>query len=386
MIPYGRQDISQDDIDAVVAVLRSDWLTQGPVVPKFEAVIGAYSGVEHVVAVSNATCALHIACMALGVGSGDRVWTSPNTFVASANAALYCGAEVDFVDIDPHTYNMSVICLEEKLLKARIENRLPKVVIPVHFAGQSCEMLVIHRLAKQYGFLIIEDASHAIGGRYEGSPIGNCQYSDITVFSFHPVKIITTGEGGAALTNNKELADRMRLYRSHGITNNKNLMELRPDNEIWNYQQIDLGFNFRMTDIQAALGMSQILRVDEFVQRRHFLAKRYNQAFKQLPIIKPLQDLNTYSSWHLYSIRVCEHLCQKMQKQVYELMLQSEIAVNVHYIPVYRQPYYEQLGFKPGLCPEAELYHRETLSLPIYYSLTEEQQDRVILSLTRALE
>ena len=385
MIPYGRQDISQADIDAVVEVLRSDFLTQGPMVPRFEQAVAEYCGVQYGVAVNSATSALHIACLALDLGPGDWLWTSPNTFVASANAALYCGAKVDFVDIDPRTYNMSVECLKEKLELAEKEGRLPKVVMPVHFAGQPCDMLAIHALSQQYGFKIIEDASHAIGGSYNNIKVGSCAHSDITVFSFHPVKIITTGEGGMATTNDEALANRLRRLRTHGITNDKALMQPRSDNEIWNYQQIELGFNYRMTDIQAALGLSQMQRLGEFVQRRHEIATRYDDVLKTLPVITPWQAPEIYSSYHLYPIRIRQEECNKTQRQVYDALWQNDVAPNLHYIPVHRQPYYEKLGFKAGDFPEAEQFHREVISIPMYPTLEPNQQAAVIAVLAKAL-
>jgi len=369
IIPYGRQDINQADIDAVVEVLRSDFLTQGPVVPEFEKAVAAYCHANHAVAVNSATSALHIACLALGVGKGDLVWTSPITFVASANCALYCGAEVDFVDIDPQTYNLSVDRLKEKLFHADKAEKLPKVVIPVHLCGQPCDMEGIYALRQQYGFKIIEDASHAIGGRYKDEPVGNCHYSDITVFSFHPVKIITTGEGGMALTNDHELAVQMRLLRSHGITTDTALRHSRPEHELWNYQQIDLGFNYRMTDIQAALGLSQMQRLDEFVAKRHNIAIRYDQLFSDYPVLTPWQHSDSYSSYHLYVIRLKFDKINQTQRQVYDALRASEILVNLHYIPVYRQPYYEQMGFVAGYSLEAEKYYSEAISIPIYPGL-----------------
>lgn len=385
MIPYGRQDISQADIDAVVEVLRSDFLTQGPTVPRFEQAVAEYCGVQHGVAVNSATSALHIACLALDLGPGDWLWTSPNTFVASANAALYCGAKVDFIDIDPRTYNMNVERLKEKLEQAEKEGRLPKIVMPVHFAGQPCDMPAIHALSQQYGFKIIEDASHAIGASYSSINVGSCTHSDITVFSFHPVKIITTGEGGMAMTNDEVLANRMRRLRTHGITNDKALMKPRADYEIWNYQQIELGFNYRMTDIQAALGLSQMKRLDTFINRRHEIAKRYDVEFKSLPIKTPYQASGMHSSYHLYPIRINEVESGKTQRQVYNALWQNGVAANLHYIPVHRHPYYENLGFKTGDFPEAEQFHREVISLPIYSTLDVHQQDFVIDTLQKAL-
>jgi UDP-4-amino-4,6-dideoxy-N-acetyl-beta-L-altrosamine transaminase len=383
VIPYGRQEINQDDIDAVIAVLKSDFLTQGPAVPAFEKAVADYCSVQYAVAVNSATSALHIACLALGVGKGDVVWTSPITFVASANCALYCGASVDFVDIDPQTYNISIACLSEKLVIAKKAGKLPKVVIPVHLCGQPCDIAAIHKLGQQYGFKIIEDASHAIGGKYKGEPIGNCRYSDITVFSFHPVKIITTGEGGMAMTNDAQLAKRMQLLRSHGITRDINDFTHVPDGP-WYYQQIDLGYNYRMTDIQGALGLSQMQRVDEFVAKRHTLAERYNQLLADLPVYTPWQHEDSYSALHLYVIRLNLSEIGKTHRQVFEALREMNIGVNLHYIPVYIQPYYENLGFKAGYCLEADQYYAEAISLPMYPNLTEMQQDRVIAALKEA--
>ena len=385
MIPYGRQHINQADIDAVVEVLHSDFLTQGPAVPKFENAVSSYCNVKHAVAVNSATSALHIACLALGVGKGDIAWTSPITFVASANCALYCGAEIDFVDIDPQTYNLSVVCLKEKLVDAEKAGRLPKVVIPVHLCGQPCDMAGIHALSQQYGFKIIEDASHAIGGRYKSEPIGNCRYSNITVFSFHPVKIITTGEGGMALTNDEQLAKHMRLLRSHGITSDSADMQPRPSEELWNYQQIDLGFNYRMTDIHAALGLSQMQRLNEFISKRHTIAAQYDQMLSILPVVTPWQHPDSYSSYHLYLIRLKLDEIKKTHRQVYEALRASGILVNLHYIPVYRQPYYEMMGFKLGYCAQAELFYSEVISIPMYPGFTDEQQNYVVAEIEKAI-
>ena len=385
-IPYGRQDIDQADVDAVVEVLRSDFLTQGPAVPRFEQAVADYCGAHHAVAVNSATSALHIACLALGVGQGDVVWTTPSTFVASANCALYCGATVDFVDIDPRTCNLSVDRLAEKLEQAKKSGRLPKVVIPVHLCGQPCEMAAIHALSRQYGFKIIEDAAHAIGARYKDEPVGRCTYSDITVFSFHPVKIITTGEGGMALTNDAQLAERLRLLRSHGITSDPAEMHARSPHELWNYQQIGLGFNYRMTDVLAALGTSQMKRIDEFVAKRHSIAKRYDRMLSDLPVTTPAQLPDGYSSFHLYVVRLKLGEVKRTHRQVYDSLRAAGILVNLHYIPVYRQPYYEQMGFKAGYCPEAERYHREVISLPMYPALSEAEQDQVVAALSRAIE
>ena len=377
MIPYGRQNISESDIESIVEVLRSDFLTQGPMVPRFEESVRDYCGACHAVAVNSATSALHIACLALDLGPDDWLWTSPNTFVASANCALHCGANVDFVDINPKTYNMSTDVLERKLQDAEIKGLLPKIVMPVHFAGQSSNMEKIYALSQKYGFKIIEDASHAIGAFYKGAKIGCCAFSHITVFSFHPVKIITSGEGGMATTNDALLANRMRRLRSHGTTNDTTLMQMRPENEIWNYQQIDLGFNYRMTDIHAALGLSQMARVDEFVRLRHEIAQYYHNELKALPVITPWQAPQNVSSYHLYPIRIKNESNVK-QRQVYDVLWRGGIAANVHYIPVHRQPYYEDIGFRAGQFPEAERFHHEVISLPIYPDLSRRQQDTVV--------
>lgn len=385
IIPYSCQDINQADIDAVVAVLHSDCLTQGPVVPAFEEAVALHCGAQHAVAVNSATSALHIACLALGVGPGDIVWTTPITFVATANCALYCGATVDFVDIDPRTYNLSVDRLAEKLAVAARVGQVPKVVIPVHLSGQPCDMVGIHALSQQYGFKIIEDASHAISGKYQGAPIGNGRYADITVFSFHPVKIITSGEGGMALTNDAALAARLRLLRSHGISSTPEDMQPRPAQEIWNYQQIALGFNYRMTDIHAALGLSQMRRLDEFLIQRHTIAQRYDQLLGALPVTTPWQHPDSYSAYHLYVIRLQLSSKSKTQRQVYEALRAAGILANLHYIPVYRQPYYEQMGFAAGYCPEAEKYFEQAISIPLYPGLTTEQQDYVVRTLREAI-
>jgi UDP-4-amino-4,6-dideoxy-N-acetyl-beta-L-altrosamine transaminase len=381
VIHYSRHSISKSDIDAVVDVLRSDFLTQGPVVPRFEEALSRLSGAHHTVVANSATAALHLACLALGLGPGGRLWTSPTTFVASANCALYCAADVDFVDIDPRTYNLSVACLADKLADAEKSGTLPNIVVPVHLCGQSCDMESIHALSVRYGFRIIEDASHAIGAQYQERPVGSCQWSDITVFSFHPVKIVTTGEGGAALTNNPHLADRMRMLRGHGITNRREQLQLRPDDEIWNYQQRELGFNYRMTDIQAALGLSQLERLTEFVEARRNVAKSYDQAFAELPLQTPWQHPDTRSCFHLYPIRLKLDYLKSSQKQIYDGLHRQGVLVNLHYIPVYRQPFYEARGFVAGYCPEAERYHREALSLPIYPTLETEKQGKVISTL-----
>jgi len=376
LIPYGRQSVSEEDIRAVVEVLRSDFLTQGPVVPEFERAVATYCGAGHAVATNSATSALHIACLALGVGPGDSVWTSPITFVASANCARYCGADVDFVDIDPRTYNLSISALKDKLVQAKADGCLPKVLIPVHLAGQSCEMAEIHALSRQYGFRIIEDASHAIGGSYRDGKVGNCQYSDITVFSFHPVKIVTTGEGGMALTNDEALVKTMARQRSHGITRYAEDMTHVPDGP-WYYQQIDLGFNYRMTDFQAALGLSQLRRLDAFVARRHELARRYDQLLKGSVAQTPWQHPDTYSGMHLYVVRVPA----ESHGQIFESLRSGGVGVNLHYIPVYRQPYYERRGYQRSQFPVSEAYYSQAITLPLYPGLEEMQQDQVVRQL-----
>jgi len=384
VIPYGRQDITQADIDAVTRILHSDFLTQGPIGQHFETAVAQHVGAQYGVAVNSATSALHLACLALGLGPGDRLWTSPITFVASANCALYCGAKVDFVDIDPRSYNMSVERLEEKLLAAQKSGTLPKVVVPVHLCGQPCDMAGIHALSEEYGFRVIEDASHAIGGKYKGEPVGNCHYSDITVFSFHPVKIITTGEGGVAVSNDAKLAEHMVLLRGHGITRDPSKMTHEPDGA-WYYQQIDLGFNYRMTDIQAALGLSQIERLNEYVSRRHSLAEAYQAKLSALPVTTPWQHSDGYSGLHLYVVRLQLEKIKRSRREVFDMLRENEIGVNTHYIPVHTQPYYQKLGFKPGDFPESERYYAEAISLPMYSGLTDGQQDAVILAMEKAL-
>lgn len=384
MIPYGKQDINQADIQAVIDVLRSDFLTQGPKVPLFENTIAQYCNARYGIAVNSATSALHIACLALDLGKGDCLWTSPNTFVASANCGLYCGAQIDFVDIDPQTYNMCAIALETKLIQAKQQNRLPKIVIPVHFAGQSCDMRRIHALSQEYGFKIIEDASHAIGGKYLDQPIGNCLYSDITVFSFHPVKIITTAEGGLATTNNPYLAEKMQLFRSHGITRDPNLMTKESEGG-WYYQQIDLGFNYRMTELQAALGVSQMERLDEFVAIRHVLQERYHELLKELPVIVPHQFKDSYSGLHLYPIQLKLEQTSKTHAEVFSELRENGLGVNLHYIPVHSQPYYEQMGFKRGDFPNAEHYYSRAISIPLYHGLSFEEQEQVVVILKKVL-
>ena len=384
MIPYGRQDITDEDIVEVEKVLRSDYLTQGPIVPKFEQSVIEYCSAKYALAVNSATSALHIACLSLELSQGDWLWTSPNTFVASANCGRYCGANVDFVDIDPKTYNMSVDALSEKLIKAEKKGRLPKIIVPVHFAGQPCDMQAIFDLSKKYNFKIIEDASHAIGSSYKKTKVGSCKYSDITVFSFHPVKIITTAEGGMALTNNRDIAEKINRLRAHGITRDKKKMSQRPENEIWNYQQIELGFNYRMNDIQGALGLNQMKRLDEYIKRRHKIAKVYDDELEKLPIITPWQTTEAYSSYHLYPLLI-KNKDNKSQRKIYHELIKNKIGVNLHYTPVHRHPYYESLGFKKNDFPESEKFHCEALSIPIYFSLTNEEQKNVIEVLKKVI-
>ncbi|MCQ4326591.1 UDP-4-amino-4,6-dideoxy-N-acetyl-beta-L-altrosamine transaminase [Stutzerimonas stutzeri] len=384
MIPYGRQDITQTDIDAVVGVLQSDFLTQGPMVPRFENAVAQHVGACHALAVNSATSALHIACLALDLGPGDWLWTTPITFVASANCGLYCGAQVGFVDIDPRTYNLCPQALAHKLEKAERDGKLPKVVVAVHLCGQPCDMHAIHELAQRYGFKIIEDASHAIGGKYRGEFIGNCRYSDITVFSFHPVKIITTAEGGMALTNDAGLAGKMALLRSHGITRDPAQMTHEADGP-WYYQQIDLGFNYRMTELQAALGVTQVERLDHYVARRHQLAQRYDELLAGLPVTTPWQHPDSYSGLHLYVIRLQLEKIDKTHRQVFESLREQGVGVNLHYIPVHTQPYYQHMGFRAGDFPQAEQYYREAISLPMFPAMSEEQQDQVTAALCKVV-
>lgn len=382
MIYYGKQCIDEHDINAVIEVLKSDFLTQGPAIEKFEQAVAEYCGAKYAVAVTNATSALHIACKAAGLGAGNVLWTSPITFTASANCGRYCGADVDFVDIDNDTYNMSVTALKEKLEKAEVK---PKVVVPVHLAGQSCEMEEIHKLSEQYGFTVIEDASHAIGADYKDTKVGCCKYSDMVVFSFHPVKIITTGEGGMVLTNNEDLYKKLTLYRSHCITRDPELMTKKADGP-WYYQQIGLGFNYRMTDVQAALGYSQLTKVDKFVARRRQLAARYNELLKDLPVKLPYQNSGTNSSWHLYLVRVDFSRVNKTKVQIFAEMKEKGVCLNLHYIPVHTQPYYQNMGFKNGDFPVSEKYYEEVFTLPLYYSLTDEQQDYIVNALKEVLQ
>jgi len=385
MIPYGRQEVTQADIDAVVDVLQSDFLTQGPMVPAFESAVAKEVNAKHAVAVNSATSALHIACLALGLGEGDWLWTTPITFVASANCGLYCGARVDFVDIDERTYNLCPQALEAKLVRAEQEGRLPKIIVAVHFAGQPCNMRKIRLLANKYGCFVIEDASHAIGASYLNEKVGSCQYSDIAVFSFHPVKIITTGEGGMAVTNDSRLAERMALLRNHGITRDE-LQMTKPTDGPWYYQQIDLGFNYRMTDIQASLGLSQLQRLHIYINRRRELANCYNRLLADLPIALPYQHSEGSSAWHLYVIRLQLSKVRKTHRQVFNDLRASGIGVNLHYIPVYSQPYYQRMGFQAEDYPNAEQYYLEAISLPIYGSMTNEQQDEVVSNLKEILD
>jgi len=376
VIPYGKQDIINSDINAVVNVLKSEYLTQGPVIEKFEEKLSSYCGSNFAIAVNSATSALHISCLALGVGKGDIVWTSPNSFVASGNCALYCGAEVDFVDISLKTYNISISKLKEKLEKAKKINKLPKVVIPVHYAGQSCDMKEIYQLSINYGFRIIEDASHAIGSSYRNQKVGSCKYSDITVFSFHPVKIITTGEGGLATTNNQDLARQLKLLRTHGITRDHLAMHDKPEGD-WFYEQSTLGFNYRMTDFQAALGISQLERIDSFVKKRQALRDWYTSKLSKLPIICPYQSENCYSAVHLYPILISKS-CKKNRKELFDELRKKGILVNVHYRPIHTQFFYKKLGFSEGQFPNSEYFYQNEISLPIFPKLEKLQQKKVV--------
>jgi UDP-4-amino-4,6-dideoxy-N-acetyl-beta-L-altrosamine transaminase len=383
-IPYARQSISDADIAAVVEALRSDWLTQGPAIARFEAGLAGYCGARHAIAVSNGTAALHLACLALGLGPGDLLWTSANTFVASANCARYCGADVDFVDIDPASYNLSIPALEEKLSRARAAGRLPKVLVAVHFGGRSCDMQAIGRLAAQYGFRVVEDASHAVGAEHRAARVGACAYSDIAVFSFHPVKVLTTGEGGMLMTNGEALARKLRLLRTHGITRDAAEMDAAPEGA-WVYQQVALGYNYRMTDVQAALGSSQLARLGEFLARRRELARRYAAALSGLPLATPVEDPHGKSAWHLYVVQLDLGAAGVTRREVFERMRAAQVLVNVHYIPVHLQPYYRALGFAKGGFPASERFYERALSLPLYFGLTDADQDRVCDSLRAAL-
>ncbi len=385
MIPYSRQDITDDDIAEVEKVLRSDFLTQGPTVPKFEQIVSSYCGASHGIAVNSATSALHIACLALDLGYDDWLWTSPNSFVASANCGLYCGAQIDFVDIDLKTYNICILELEKKLAIASKKNKIPKILVTVHFAGQSCDMKRIHELSQEYGFLIIEDASHALGGKYLEKFIGCCQYSDITVFSFHPVKLVTTAEGGLATTNSKKLYDKMNLYRTHGVTRDGVLMNSK-NNQPWYYEQIALGLNYRMNDIQAALGISQMKRLNTFVKKRHAIQERYDILLNNLPITKPYQNKDCFSALHLYPIQIELEKVNKSREQIFNELREKGIGVNVHYIPIHTHPYYKQLGFQKGDFPNSEFYYSRAISIPLFYNLTIEQQDEVCEKLKRIIQ
>ena len=383
MIPYARQQITQADIDAVIAVLRSDYLTQGPAVPRFEKSVAGRCGARYAVAVNSGTSALHLACLALGLGPGDVLWTVPNTFVASANCGRYCGADVDFVDIDPETWNISISALRSKLIKAKNEDRLPKVVVPVHFAGQPTEQESIWALAQEFGFKVLEDACHAVGASRYGEPVGSCRWSHITVFSFHAVKIITTAEGGMALTNNEELAWEMALRRSHGITRDPMRMRGEPDGP-WYYEQLSLGYNYRMTDLQAALGLCQLGRLDEFVERRNVLAQRYNELLKGLPLHLPTIRPENRSSVHLYVVRLRRDAVRKRRTQIFESLRKDGVDTNLHYLPIHLQPYYRDCGLGAGLCPEAETYAQDAITLPLHPGLMESDQLRVVEALAGA--
>jgi UDP-4-amino-4,6-dideoxy-N-acetyl-beta-L-altrosamine transaminase len=385
MLNYSRQEVTQQDIDAVVAVMRSDFLTQGPAVLNFELTVAQHVGARHAIALNSATSALHLACLALGLGAGDWLWTSPITFVASANCALYCGAKVDFVDIDAKTYNLCPAALEAKLIAAERQGKLPKIVVAVHLSGQSCDMEAIHKLALKYGFKIIEDASHALGGMYKGAYIGGSAYSDITVFSFHPLKIITTAEGGMAVTNDDELAERIALLRSHGVTRDSSKMTREADGP-WYYEQVALGLDYRMNDIQGALGCSQMNRLTTYAQSRHKMAERYDVALRDFPLTTPWQHPDSYSALHLYVVRLQLDRIKLSRRAVFDRLRADNIGVNVHYIPVHTQPYYRQMGFAAGDFPEAEKYYSEAISIPIFSSMTDEQQNHVVVSLHAALD
>jgi UDP-4-amino-4,6-dideoxy-N-acetyl-beta-L-altrosamine transaminase len=385
MIPYGHQDVDQSDVDAVTAVLRSDFLTQGEAVPRFEKAVAQRVRAQHAVAANSATSALHLACLALNLGRGDRLWTVPNTFVASANCARYCGADVDFVDIDARTWNMDVAALERKLMRAAQEQRLPKVVVPVHFAGQPTDQAAIQTLSRKFGFKIVEDASHSIGASRDGEPVGSCRWSDITVFSFHPVKIITSGEGGMAMTNDASLAERMRTFRSHGITRDAALFETPGEDGPWKYEQQMLGFNYRLTDIHAALGASQLKRLDDYVELRNRLARRYDIALRELPLQLPVVAAGSRSAFHLYVVRIDFAAVAKTRRSIFDALRARQIGVNVHYTPVHLQPYYRALGFREGQFPQAEAYGESAITVPLYPTMTEAQQTSVITALRETL-
>ena len=384
MIPYGRQEITDEDVQRVVDVLKSDYLTQGPVIDNFEREFADYCGAKYAVAVSSCTAALHISCLSLNVGEGDILWTVPNTFVASANCGLYCNATIDFVDIDPDTWNISIPALEKKLVTASRENKLPKAIVPVHFSGRSCDMRAIKKLSEKYGFAIIEDAAHSIGASYENEKVGSCAYADLTCFSTHPVKIITTGEGGIVTTNDEKLYKKLLCLRTHGITRDPNQMTKEPDGP-WYFEQIMLGYHYRMTDLQAALGLSQMGRVDKYVDTRRQLARRYHDKLRELPLQLPQnEDIDT-SSWHIYVVRLQLDKIAKTQKTVFDEMRSADIGVNLHYIPVHFHPYYQKLGFKKGDFPQCEQYYREALTLPLYPGLTHKEQDYICDTLRKIL-
>tara|TARA_Y100000589_G_scaffold305927_1_gene320270 strand:+ start:10812 stop:11981 length:1170 start_codon:yes stop_codon:yes gene_type:complete len=383
-IPYGRQDIDDEDINNVVKVLKSDFITQGPTVPLFENLLSKYTHGKYSFCLNSATSALHLACLSLGLKKGDIVWTSPISFVASANCALYCGAKVDFIDIDPFSYNMSVKKLEEKLINAKKEGDLPKIVIPVHLSGQSAEMIKIKELSKEFNFKIIEDASHALGGSYKNEKIGSCKFSDLTVFSMHPVKMITTGEGGVITTNNKLIAKKIKSLRSHGITKDTLDMTKVPDG-LWYYEQLELGYNYRMPDINAALGITQLDKLDKFVSKREEIANYYDKNLIDLPLKTPHQIPNCVSSRHLYIIRIDNKHSKFKHKDIFSRLRDSNIGVNLHYIPIHLQPYFQNLGFIKGQFPEAEKYYEEAISLPIFTKLTKREQDYVIDTLRKLI-
>ena len=385
MLPYGKQSLNEADIEAVVEVLRSDFLTQGPAIPRFEGAVANWCGARHGIAMANGTATLHCAAKAMGLGHGDWLWTSPITFVASANAGRYCGAKVDFVDVDPGTVNISVGALAVKLEEAEKEGRLPKVVVPVHFAGQSCDMPGIHALAQRYGFRILEDAAHALGGSYLGERIGNCRWSDAVSHSFHPVKIITSGEGGMITTNDDELAWRIGMLRTHGITREPGRMTREADGP-WYYQQLELGYNYRMTDLQAALGASQMNKLEGFAARRRELADLYDRELSGLPLRALARDPAGVSGWHLYMIRLNLDSIRRTRREVFESLRAQGIGVNVHYIPVHLQPDFERLGFRSGMFLEAERYYEEAITLPLFPAMTDEDIGKVKVALIRALD
>ena len=373
MIPYGRQTIDEDDINAVVDVLKSDYLTTGPKIAEFEQAVASYTGAQYAVAISNGTSALHAACFAAGIGQGDEVITTPLTFAASANCVLYCGGTPVFADVDPYTYN-----IDPKDIRKKITDKT-KAIIAVHLAGQPCDMDEIHSIAQEHNLIVIEDGAHALGSVYKGKKVG-C-LSDMTTFSFHPVKPITTGEGGMIMTDNEELYKRLVLFRSHGITRDNSMMTRNEGP--WFYQQLDLGYNYRITDIQCALGCSQMRKLDKFLKRRRELVERYNNAFIECDnIVTPYQLPDTQSGWHLYIVQVKNH----DRKQVFETLRDKGIGVNVHYIPVYMHPYYREHGYKDVHCANAEEIYSHIISLPLYPGLTDEQQDYVIDTLKQLCE